>query len=194
MKPITVTVKGAPKPKKRAPSAVRGKEGIYTRHTPEPLGQYDVILGIDQSKSGTGWAIYGMNDGAWKSGVKSFSKIKHYPEMFHAFVCWLNNLLDACKGFKTLVVFEEAHHQGGASTLIGIGMVAYIMGACHNFGIECISIHTGTLKKAITGSGSAEKADMVKAACQITGEAITDDNQADAVCLAEMGRRVTTPF
>lgn len=193
MKSISVTVKGAPKTKRRAPSAVRGKEGIYTRHTPEPLGQYDTIIGIDQSKAGTGWAVYAAIDGSWNSGVKSFSKIRHYPELFSSFVAWLTPFMQAATG-RVLIVFEEAHHQGGASTLIGVGMVALIMGLCYETSCDCISIHTGTLKKAVTGSGSAEKADMVKAACGVTGQVITDDNQADAACLAEMGRRITTPF
>lgn len=192
MKSISITVKGAPKPKRRAPSAVRGKEGIYTRHTPTPLGQYDTIIGIDQSKTGTGWAVYSTELNGWLSGVKSFSKVKHYPQLFSEFAVWLAGIIRQFGKGRVLVVFEEAHHQGGASTLIGVGMVALIMGLAYEISCDCISIHTGTLKKAITGSGSAEKPEMVRAARQITGQVITDDNQADAVCLAEMGRRITT--
>ncbi len=171
-------------PKRRAPSAVRGKEGIYTRHSPDLLlSSYDLIVGLDQSKSGTGWAIYRPSDGTWTSGVKSFKSIRHYPELFSAFVVWLTGRLKDLEG-NILIVFEEAHHQGGAATLIGVGLAAMILGLSYEMDADCISIHTGTLKKAATGNGAAGKADMVDRASEIAGRPVLDDNEADAICLA----------
>lgn len=62
----------------------------------------------------------------------------------------------------SLVVFEQAHHRGGAATATGVGSAAIVEAWCAQAGIEHTSVHSATLKKHATGKGNATKDDMRK--------------------------------
>jgi len=149
------------------------------------------ILAID-SGTLTGWAAW--LDGRIEFGVQDFSlKRGESPGMrFLNFRVWLEKIIGQIK--PGLIVFEMAHHRGGHATEVAVGLTTRIqeVAAAHN--IEYQAVHSGTLKKAMTGSGRANKEDMKKAAIDFVdangrwfeygrAKTITDDNEADAVCL-----------
>ena len=59
--------------------------------------------------------------------------------------------------------------RGGAATEIANGLKAFILAAAEFHGIEVSCVHTTELKKWATGSGKAEKPDMVRAAIRLSG-------------------------
>ena len=129
----------------------------------------------------TGWASY--IDGSIQSGVQDFSlKRGESPGMrFIMFRSWLKKMLKVVQ--PDIVVYEQPHHRGGAATELLVGFSTRVMEMCARYEVEHAGVHTATLKKWATGNGRASKEDMIKRANMFPNVAITDDNEADALCL-----------
>jgi Holliday junction resolvasome RuvABC endonuclease subunit len=87
-----------------------------------------------------------------------------------------------------LIVFEQAHHRGGAATEIAVGLMTRVLEYGARYGIDHTSVHSMTLKKWATGRGNVGKEEMKAAANgllrdQHRMDIIEDDNEADAICL-----------
>jgi len=157
------------------------------------------ILALDLATR-TGWALW---DGArLESGVQDFSKQRGESNgmLFWKFNKWLADIalnddhpIVSCRSDRRidLIVFEQAHHRGGAATEICVGLVTRVQEMCARFGIDHSPIHGSTLKKWATGHGNADKKAMIEAAevrlydlNRLSGRpTITDDNEADAILL-----------
>jgi len=83
-----------------------------------------------------------------------------------------------------IIVYEQAHHRGGAATAVCVGLITEVQAFAAEHDIELMPVHTATLKKFATGSGRADKKDMVQAA-QKRGWNPQDHNEADAALLLE---------
>ena len=86
-----------------------------------------------------------------------------------------------------MIVWEAAHHRGGAATHVGVNFAGRVEEFCAQNKIEHASVHTATIKKFATGSGRGDKGAMI-AAVQRRGWAAhvvepLDDNHADALAL-----------
>ena len=140
------------------------------------------IVALDLATK-TGWAC--VIDGKVSSGVQVFDlKRGESPGMrFLRLRAWLNEMMEL-SGKVDVVVFEQAHHRGGAATQLCVGMATEVMAWAAKIGAETMPVHTGTLKKFATGTGNAGKPEMIEAAKKM-GHAPTDDNEADACCLLE---------
>jgi len=143
------------------------------------------ILALDMATK-TGWAISGS---PVVSGVQVFDvKRGESPGMrFLRFHAWLSEVVTLAGGVK-VIVFEQAHHRGGAATQACVGMVTHALSFAAKHNIETMPVHSKTLKKWATGKGNAKKEDMVKAACTF-GYSPADDNEADALLLLEYACR-----
>ena len=132
--------------------------------------------------SKTGWA---MNVGCKRSVNVEFTlKRGESPGMrFLRCRAWLNEMLHLL-GKIDVIVYEQAHHRGGAATACCVGLVTEVLAFAAEHGIETMSAHTATLKKFATGSGRAKKKDMMRAA-RMYGWDPADDNEADAELLLE---------
>lgn len=89
-----------------------------------------------------------------------------------------------------LVVFEQAHHRGGAATEIGVGFTTRCQEFAAEYGAECVAIHSATAKKFGAGTGRADKPMMIAAAKRLwptTNPA--DDNEADALVILSLALR-----
>ncbi len=90
---------------------------------------------------------------------------------------------------KGLIVYEAPHFRGGYATDVLVGMATRIQEFGALYGIEYTSVHSATLKKFATGDGRASKTDMMKfAKSRWPLQNIQDDNQADALWMAEWGK------
>lgn len=144
------------------------------------------ILALDcATRTGFAW----IKDGKLvESGVQDFSKRRGESNggMFFRFRTWLSNILDGMKGDNDdiIVVYEQAHHRGGAATEIAVNLTGRVQEACASRSIEFATVHTATLKKFATGKGKADKSEMVTWAANRTGKLIADDNEADAIAIA----------
>ena len=126
-----------------------------------------------------------MKDGkVFESGVQDFSKTRGESNgaMFLRFRRWLDSLVSLPE--TSFVVYELAHHRGGAATEIAVNMTGRVQELAEAAHIPYASVHTGTLKKWATGTGNASKEYMMQNAGDILGRKPIDDNEADAVHLA----------
>lgn len=151
------------------------------------------ILALDLS-SQTGWAT-----SAGDAGVQSFPLRRgDSPGMRWLEVrAWLNRLLDAFPA--ELIGYEQAHHRGGAATHLAHSMISVVEAVAAEREIELTNRHTATIKKHATGKGSAGKEQMLSLAREKWGEAVVDDNEADArwlldLLLAEYGSSPDGPL
>ena len=134
----------------------------------------------------TGWAM--RLGSVLYSGSQSF---QHDPKRespgmrFLRFSQWLREMIK--NNDIGVIVYEQPHQRGGASTTVGVGLVAVLMAVCAELGVEHQAVHTAKLKKFATGKGNASKEDMLKsieamgvkdAFCELI-----DDNEVDAVAL-----------
>ena len=140
------------------------------------------ILSLDLATK-TGWA---SNVHGRRSGVVEFAlKRGESPGMrFLRARAWLNEMWKLLSGQIDIIVYEQAHHRGGAATAVCVGLVTEVQAFAAEHNIELMPVHTATLKKFATGSGRANKKDMVQAA-QKRGWNPQDDNEADVQLLIE---------
>lgn len=134
----------------------------------------------------TGWAI-GAAGRLVGSGVQVFDlKRGESPGMrFLRMNAWLAEV--GALAEPTLVLYELAHHRGGAATELAVGFQTRAQEWAASHGIEHAGVHTATLKKFATGSGRGEKPAMIAAAARFFGVTPRDDNEADALCLLQHG-------
>lgn len=145
------------------------------------------ILALDLATK-TGWAV---SDGP--SGVETFAVRRgESPGMrFVRFRAWCGKVCETWR--PGLVVYEQAHHRGGAPTEVAIGLVTSVQEICAERGIEHTSIHTSKIKQHATGKGNANKEAMVTAAeARWPSLTIIDDNHADALWLLDLAETTFT--
>lgn len=121
--------------------------------------------------------------GFLESGVVEFA-IKRGESQgmrFIRFNAWLEEMLTVLK--PRLVIFEQAHHRGGFATSLLVGMTTRIEEQCAQREIQYTSVHSGTLKKFVTGKGNANKDEMVARVRERWKMEVVDDNEADSVGL-----------
>lgn len=149
-----------------------------------------MVLGLDLATH-TGWAL--CVDGKIEhSGVWDFSKTRdgigmHNGHMFLALNRELSKMTWYGEHRIDGIMYERAHHRGGSSTRIPLGLVATVLTFAAQARIGVQDVAANTLKKWATGSGGADKCDMMKAASERTGRTIDNDDEADAVLLAMYG-------
>ena len=153
-------------------------------HTSYP--KHHRALAIDAAAK-MGWAT--LDNGILECGMEHFQRRtgrktkedEHQGIQFSRFEIWFWRLLGDLE--PDVVFFEEpAGGIGGGTALKCIGWKVLMMACCARKGIPMEGVHTGTLKKYATGSGKAEKEDMIHAAnAKFKNLDIKDDNTADAV-------------
>lgn len=140
-----------------------------------------MILAIDAATK-TGWALIkgGM---VYESGVQDFSKKRGESNgiMFLRYRLWLRDMLRQSEA--SLIVYEQAHHRGGAATEVCTNLTGRIQEACAEAQTEYVACQTLKLKKWATGYGMAKKDKMISACKSKTGITPQDDNEADAILL-----------
>lgn len=145
------------------------------------------IIGIDPGTL-CGWAVLhvdgSMDSGTWDLKPRRFEGggMRYVRLRAH-----LEELIDLTQ--PEAVFFEEVRRHAGtdAAHIFG-GIVAVITELCETRGIPYSAIPVGTVKKAATGKGNANKAAMIAASHQRWPDAeINDDNEADARWIAICG-------
>lgn len=142
-----------------------------------------IVLSIDPARS-TGWALY--QAGVTTIGTKLFRYNKgESPGMdFLRYGGWLEEMNKISMKPIDVIVYEDPHLRGKAATLLLVGFITKIKEFAAKYNIQVANLHTGTLKKYATGSGSASKEDMV-AEAKRRGFGVQNDDEADAVLLLQ---------
>jgi len=149
------------------------------------------ILALDLATS-TGWALSDRN-GVITSGVQTFDlkRGESAGMRFLRFRKWIKEVMalgELGKQFNDrnpgLIGYEQAHHRGGASTQLCVGMCTDVLAEAALYGLDHVAVHTASLKKFSTGKGKASKEEMIAKAKEIYPQIeIIDDNHADALLL-----------
>ncbi len=140
------------------------------------------ILALDLATK-TGWATNCLSR---ISGTIEF-KLKRGESPGMRFLrcrSWLNEFYELVNARIDICCYEQAHHRGGAATACCVGLVTVVQSFAAKKGIELMPVHTASLKKFATGSGRANKQDMI-AAAKARGWQPADDNEADAQLLLD---------
>jgi Holliday junction resolvasome RuvABC endonuclease subunit len=140
------------------------------------------ILGADISLTAPGFAVLDSKDEAMlitSQSLKDFRGPERWEVVVENFKKILNDYV------IELVVFEgygfNSFRLGDLAELGGI--LRYL---CYKKQIPFCSVPPATLKKSFTGSGKADKAEMMKTAFRL-GFKCNNDNESDAVALARHG-------
>jgi hypothetical protein len=138
------------------------------------------ILALDLATK-TGWAT-NINR---TSGIQTFDVRRGESPGMRFLRCrgWLSEMQNLL-GVIDVIVYEQAHHRGGAATACCVGLVSTVQTFAAEQNIELMAVHTGELKRWATGKGNANKQAMVQAA-RTRGWDPSDDNEADAQLLLE---------
>ena len=138
------------------------------------------VLSLDCATH-TGYASY--IDGHIETGVQDFSKRRGESNgiLFLRFRGWLKAFKDA--DIK-VISYELSHMRGGAATEISVNLTGRVQEFAASIGAEYLSVHTGTLKKFITGSGKGTKEQIMDWFEKTTGRKPISDDESDALaCL-----------
>ena len=87
-----------------------------------------------------------------------------------------------------LVVYEQAHHRGGAATEYAVGCATTVQTWCAERGIDHSAVHSATVKKWATGRGNAKKAEMVRLARERFQPTTSTDDEIDALWMLDWAR------
>ena len=148
------------------------------------------ILALDLgTKCGWAHSTWGSGSGVWdlsigrheSQGMRWIKFQKHLAEILP---------------YTDFVAYESvARHLGTHAAHIYGGMVATLQRALTELGVDYTGVPVGTIKKFATGKGNASKAMMIDMANQykivsdsVIYNKITDDNEADAICLLEYAK------
>lgn len=144
------------------------------------------IMALDLGRQ-TGWAV--LQNEIITLGTEKFPNVRgESPGMLYLrFGGWLEKMHDIMMKKLAMVIYEQAHHRGGAATQVGVGLQTKVMEFCAKYEIECMTVHTGTLKKFSTGSGAASKESMI-AATRAKGYSPANDDEADAFLMLEYAK------
>ena len=145
------------------------------------------ILAIDCGTK-TGWAV--DCNGAVESGIQDFAlrRGERAGMRFFNFRVWFERMLKKCP--VKMVVYEQAHHRGGAATMVSVGMVTRVQEACEIYKVEYTPVHSSELKKFATGKGNTPKEQMLKLAlARWPDQDIQNDDQADALWMLDFAKR-----
>lgn len=146
------------------------------------------FIGIDPG-SNCGWAVLDES-GAWvASGTWGLTggRFDGAGMRFVRLDSHVRELLSS--GGETVLGFEEVRrHMGTDAAHIYGGIVATVMRVCEELHVPYAGTPVGTVKRQATGRGNAGKDEMVETAEARWGVKVTDDNEADALWIAEVMR------
>lgn len=146
------------------------------------------VIGIDPG-SKCGWSVLDAEgsrvaSGTWKltggrfdgAGMRFLRLDRYFRELVG-------------DGSDSLVGFEEVRrHLGTDAAHMYGGVIATLTRVCEELKIPYAGIPVGTVKRQATGRGNAGKDEMIAAAELHWGIVVSDDNEADALWIAEAMR------
>lgn len=141
------------------------------------------ILSLDLATR-TGWATNSPEC----SGVDVFDvrRGESPGTRYLRFTSWLREKIRIIE--PGIIVYEQAHHRGGAATEIAAGFSTHLQSTCAELGVEFASVHTATVKKFAGVKGNAPKEVMMAAYRGKWGKDPIDDNECDARWILEYAK------
>ena len=150
------------------------------------------ILALDLATN-TGWALLQIKpDASYRvtSGVINFKNNRFHGGgmRFLRFRHWLDEMQNIFSYDIAAVYFEEVRrHLGVDAAHVYGGFLATLTSWCEENCIAYQGVSVGTIKQHATGKGNASKQKVIDSMIS-KGYTPTDDNEADALALAEWVR------
>lgn len=140
------------------------------------------ILALDLG-SITGWALSQADDQII-SGTVSFkpNRFEGGGMRYLRFGRWLTEIQTAVQKIDAVYFEEVRRHLGVDAAHAYGGFLGTLSAWCERANIPYTGVPVGTIKKAVTGKGTASKAAVI-AAVRALGYETNDDNEADAIAL-----------
>lgn len=136
------------------------------------------VLALDCGKS-TGWAY---TDGVHAdSSSQRFAGCDDVGHLTHEFTCWLSRLLEGYR--PDVLAMERAFGRASFTSDLPLILIGVAHGLAHARGIRRVEFTASNLKKQLTGSGKADKKDVI-AAVRALGWTPDSDHAADAAACA----------
>lgn len=133
----------------------------------------------------TGWCLIEENGSFMHHGMSSFenTRMEGGGMRFLRFNRWLESMV---RDYRVgALFFEEVRgHTGTTAAQVYGGFLAVLTAQMEACKVPYLGVHTGTIKKHLTGKGNAGKPAMVAGVLALTGISAKDDNEADAIALA----------
>ena len=148
------------------------------------------FLGLDCSSNGVHGVIIN-GEAEYQEQVKWISKLPDFEQRFTDF---LYNFFDDLGIIKERyhglqVAIEAPIYIQNPKTTMQIAAVVYIARfICHLHGLECVAIQNKSWKKYVLERGNASKQDIFKFANILWKDKFTEQDHADAACIALWGR------
>lgn len=79
---------------------------------------------------------------------------------FMRFRIWVDHITELVK--PGIIGYEQAHYRGGAATELCVGFITRVQEVAAAKAIQYTGVHSGTLKKFITGSGKGDKSQVME--------------------------------
>ena len=143
-----------------------------------------IIVGIDQSLTGTGLALVTREE----AGIKhSTTKIKPTVRGVHRLM-YIEEVVNRWIPDDAGLCLMEGYAFAAHGQAFGLGECGGIIKRCvHLKGKRLIVVAPGTLKKYITGNGAAKKNTMLLNCYKKFAASFDEDDECDAYCLARLG-------
>lgn len=129
-----------------------------------------------------------ITSGMWQLKGRGDTPGRRFAKLQDKLSCLLDELgtapEDIVLGYEVV-----ARHKGTKAAHIYGGLLASLFMWCDSVGIEYQGVAVGTIKKTATGKGNATKFEMLSAANEHWSLDCFDDNEADALWIAEHVRR-----
>lgn len=144
------------------------------------------VLALDLATK-CGWA-YRTRDGKQRSGVERFAPGKggHNGQRWLAMRQWLTEAAREMGGVHVVYFEDVKRHVSNLSARAYCGYLAILEAWCATNNVPMVGVGVGTVKKAWTGAGNADKDAMI-AEAKRRGFNPTDDNEADALAILAYG-------
>jgi Holliday junction resolvasome RuvABC endonuclease subunit len=139
------------------------------------------ILALDLATR-FGYALWDSSEGLVKSGFGQLPVGGPPGKRFAAFHLALRGLAPTLNE----IAYEDAWHQRGRAAAVFHGLVAMMQVHAYQVGATLHPLAVATIKKHATGSGRADKAEMMKAATARWGVECQTDDHGDALCVLSL--------
>ncbi len=148
----------------------------------EQKGDSMSVLTLDLGTT-TGWAVT-VRGGAMVHGFWN-NKGGRYEGGGMRYLRFRGHLDEVHKTNPIAAVFYEEvrRHRGTDAAHVYGGMLAVLTAWCEERAIPYEGVPVGTIKKALTGKGNADKRAMISALHKLGYDGVVDDNEADAIAI-----------
>jgi Holliday junction resolvasome RuvABC endonuclease subunit len=151
----------------------------------------EAYLGIDPSLK-CGWSLLDQAGDLLESGVCKFDAYGRFQRWLECRALFEAHLIGRfVSKYRLVVAYEEVHrHEGIAAAHVYGGVVAHLEAACAKVGLTFRPIQVAHVKQVATGKGNAGKRQVYEAAVRKWKFKPQDDNEADALWIAETARLI----